>query len=138
MAKAFQQQFVAALVTFGADMYVLAAREAGKRGEGLVREQDVATAAQLFLPHEVNEYEDVIFFPKLGRDRKVVIEAYDLEAFRDSGGHWHYLGFALDDLKDEKLPEADPFAAELLAENIAQFGVLLLRVAGLEGVKLVN
>ena len=102
-----------------------------------MRERDVAAAVARFLPHRVNEYEDVLFFPNLPPEDRIAIEFYDLDAFRDSGGHWHYLGFALDDLeKTKSAPATDPFAAELLAENIAQFGVLFLRVAGMEGLAL--
>ncbi len=135
-ATAFRQQFTEMLVAFAGDLYLMATDLSRERDETIVREQDVAAAAQRFLPHAVNEHEDVIFFPKLPHEQRVVIESYDLDAFRDSGGHWHYLGFALDDLKNRELPDADPFAAELLAENVAQFGVMLLRVTGREGIRL--
>lgn len=60
----------------------------------------------------------------------MVIESYDMDSFRDSGLHWRYLQFALEDPSFKAQLGADPFAAELLAENIAQFGVLMLRIAG--------
>ena len=50
--------------------------------------------------------------------------------FRDSGIHWRYLQFALNDGRYPIYLEPDPFAAELLVENIAQYGVLVLRVMG--------
>ena len=95
----------------------------------------MAESGKRFLPHVTNEYEDVIFFPRLGRGEQIAIESYDIDAFRDSGIHWHYLGSALDDLADPALPDADPFGAELLAEYVAQFGVLVLRMAGEEGTR---
>ena len=128
-AKAFRGMFTEATIAFAADLY----REAARAGGRPVREAQVAAAAQRFLPHRVNEYEDVVFFPKLQGAGSITIEAYDFDAFRDSGIHWAYLGEALDDLAAEGLPDADPFAAELLAEQVAQFGVLLLRAVGHEG-----
>ena len=129
-AARFQGQFVETCVGFAADLYRSAEVLAKREGRVIVRGNDVSRAAQTFLPHLVDEYEDVLFFPKLSKDRQIAIEAYDLDAFRDSGAHWQYLGFALDDLEKESLLEADPFAAEILVENIAQFGVLILRAAG--------
>jgi hypothetical protein len=123
------------MIAFAADLYRDAARQATEAGDGLIGENAVAISGQRFLPHRVNDYEDVIFFPRLGRDERVTIEAYDCDAFRDSGIHWFYLGSALGDLSDANLPDSDPFAAEMLADYIAQFGVLLLRVAGEEGIK---
>ena len=78
----------------------------------------------------INEYEDAQFFPKLPADQQVAIESYDMDAFRDSGTHWRYLQFVLEEPDFAGTLEPDPFAAELLAEHIAQFGVLVLRVTG--------
>jgi enediyne biosynthesis protein E4 len=100
------------------------------RGDSLVRERDVSAQAQAFVAHRINEYEDAIFFPNLERSRQVTIESYDMDSFRDSGLHWRYLQFAIEDPSFSAQLGADPFAAELLAENIAQFGVLMLRIAG--------
>ena len=133
-ARAFRQAFTESVIAFAADLYRDSARQAAAEKEAVIGERAVAASAQRFLPHSVNEYEDVIFFPELDRERRVTIEAYDFDAFRDSGIHWHYLGNALGDLAGEKLPDADPFAAEILAEQVAQFGVLVLRVAGEEGI----
>lgn len=63
----------------------------------------------------------MIYFPRFPRAERIVIEAYDLDAFRDPGVHWLYLQGAI---------EPNPFAAELVVEGAAQFGVLALRVAG--------
>ena len=129
-ARAFRQAFTESVIAFAGDFYRDSAKQTAASGKVLLGEREVAASAQRFLPHEVNEYEDVIFFPRLGHKGRVVIESYDFDAFRDSGIHWHYLGEALNDLGRADLPDADPFAAEILAENIAQFGVLVLRVAG--------
>ena len=133
-ARVFRQAFTESVIAFAADLYRDAAEQAAKAGAAVIGEREVAISAQRFLPHEVNQYEDVIFFPRLGRERSITIESYDFDAFRDSGIHWHYLGNALEDLAAEKLPDADPFAAELLAEMVANFGVLALRMAGEEGI----
>ncbi len=127
--KQVKDFFVNAVVGFGAALYEAAQERARTRGDTLVREEDVFDAVQRFTPYSVNEYEDVVFFPRLEKER-LTIEAYDLDSFRDSGFHWTYLGFALDDMGGKLAIDADPFAAELLSESIAQFGVLLLRMAG--------
>ena len=132
-AKAFKNEFINTVTGFAVGLYTLADREARRNGHVVLREEDVATAAQTYLPHAINDYEDVVFFPRLTRDQQIAIESYDMDAFRDSGVHWKYLEFALEEKALEATREADPFALELLTENIAHFGVLLLRVAGAEG-----
>ena len=51
------------------------------------------------------------------------------------GLHWRYLEYAINDQNFKARLQPDPFALELIVENIAQFGVLSLRVAGIEGKK---
>ncbi len=128
----FRDTFVQALVNFGADLYLGAESVATNKGHALIREDDVHEYAHRFVPHEINEYEDALFFPRLPRDQRVAIESYDMDAFRDSGTHWLYLQRALEAPDFTGTLEPDPFAAELLAENIAQFGVLVLRMVGTE------
>ena len=82
------------------------------------------------MPHVANLYEDIIYFPDLSSAQRVVIESYDIDAFRDSGIHWRYLQFALEELGGRVAMPADPFALELLAEAVANAGVLMLRLAG--------
>jgi hypothetical protein len=53
-----------------------------------------------------------------------------MDAFRDGGLHWRYLQYVIEDPKFRGRVEPDPFAAEIITENVAQFGVLLLREAG--------
>ena len=95
----------------------------------IIRVGDVHSALYSFLPYSTNYFEDVVFFPASPSDKKT-IEAYDLDAFRDSGFHWRILGYALDDLEDSTLRSIDPNAVEQLVEGIAQMGVLVLRLAG--------
>ena len=133
-AKRFQQVFTELLIAFASELYSRAQQVALAAGEPVISEARVHAQAQLVAPHTLDAWEDATFFPRLPRDRRVVIEAYDMDSFRDTGIHWRYLGFALDDLKARVLLPPDPFAAELLAENIAQYGVLLLREAGRIGV----
>ena len=132
-ARAFRQMFTETLIAFSADLYTGAQKLAMSRGHKVISEMDVAEYAKQFIPHRINEYEDAIFFPKLAPAERVTIESYDMDSFRDSGLHWRYLGFAVMDGTYKAYLEPDPFAAELLVENIAQFGVLLLRVAGDQG-----
>lgn len=123
------------LIAFSRDLYLASQQNAQREGHSLMRIQDVQEAVIQAIPHKMNQYEDAIFFPALPRAEQVEIEAYDMDAFRDAGLHWRYLATVLDEsAKDIKL-EPDPFAAELLVENIAQFGVLLLRLAGEEAAK---
>jgi len=124
----FRNYFTEAMVAFSTEFYLQS--QAAAHSARTIQEADVASAMNRLLPHRVNEYEDVIFYPKYPPERQIVIEAYDMDAFRDSGLHWFYLKEALGDLGDRVTIEADPFAAELLTEGIAHYGVLLLRTAG--------
>ncbi|QSX36017.1 CRTAC1 family protein [Shewanella sedimentimangrovi] len=127
-AKEFKQYFTEAMIAFSANFYLLAQAQAGS--DAMIRESHVEHAMQQILPHKVNQYEDVIFYPKYPSDMRREIEAYDMDAFRDGGFHWIYLREALKDLGDRIKLETDPYAAELLSEGIAHYGVLLLREAG--------
>jgi len=129
--------FTESLIQFTKKLYLGSLEIAQKANHGVIEEQDVLQYLKQQLPHQVNEYEDVIFFPALTKDQQITIEAYDMDAFRDSGLHWRYLESALLDLNKAKIPllDSSPFAAELLSENIAQYGVLLFRMAGKQGQK---
>jgi len=127
---AFKKQFTETMVAWTADVMLEAEKRAKKRGHPLIRIDDVHDAVQMFEPHVLNEYEDCIYFPRLPKGDQIVIEAYDLDAFRDPGLHWMYLNEVLNDPKYKGTLEPDPFAAELLTEGGAQMGTLILRVAG--------
>jgi histone H3/H4 len=126
----FKQLFTETLIAFSADLYKGAEQHALKNGHKTITEADVKYYINTFIPHQINEYEDALFFPRLAKKEQVFIESYDMDAFRDSGIHWSYMKFALLDANFQAHLAPDPFATELLAENIAQFGVLLLRVTG--------
>lgn len=128
-SKALKEAYASAMINYTLDLYVGAQNLAKRRGDSLVREADVHAVLQKYTPFELNQFEDVIYFPGLGDDR-VVMESYDLDSFRDGGLHWSYLGFALNESRGAVTMDADPFAAELVAEAIAQFGVLTWRLAG--------
>ena len=53
-----------------------------------------------------------------------------MDSFRDGGLHWRYLEHVVNDSKFRGKIEPDPFAAEIITENAAQFGVLVLRETG--------
>jgi hypothetical protein len=127
---AFKQQFTETMIAWTGDVMLEAEKIAKKRGHALIRVDDVHDAVQLYEPHVINEYEDCIYFPRLPRSEQIVIEAYDLDAFRDPGLHWIYLKEVLNDPNYKGTLEPDPFAAELLTEGGAQMGTLILRVAG--------
>ena len=127
---AFKKQFTETMVAWTGDVMLEAEKRAKKRGHPLIRIDDVHDAVQMYEPHVLNEYEDCIYFPRLAKSDQIVIEAYDLDAFRDPGLHWMYLNEVLNDPKYKGSLEPDPFAAELLTEGGAQMGTLILRVAG--------
>lgn len=131
-AEAFRAGFIDVLVGYGIELYKGVVGLAAKNKQQVIQEEHVARFVQHFTPYRINEYEDIQYFPSLPGG-KVTLEAYDLDAFRDSGVHWVYLGYALDSPEITQYLDVDPFAAELLAENVAQFGILVLREAGLAG-----
>jgi len=126
----FRKQFTETMIAWTGDVMLEAEKNARKAGHSLIRVEDVDAAVQRFEPHELNRYEDVIYFPRLPHDERITIEAYDLDAFRDPGLHWLYLSEVLKDPDYKGTLEPDPFAAELLTEGGAQMGTLILRVAG--------
>lgn len=128
--KAFRDQFNESMIAWTNDVLLESEKIARKKGHALIRVEDVDEALQRYQPHEANQYEDIIYFPRLAKNERVVIEAYDLDSFRDPGMHWLYLSEAINDPKYKGTIEPDPFAAELLTEGAAQQGVLILRVAG--------
>jgi len=128
--KAFKDQFTEVMIAWTTDVLLEAEKHAKKAGNPLIRITDVHHALQVYQPHEANQYEDIIYFPRLPKSERIVIEAYDLDSFRDPGIHWVYLSEALNDPRYKGTLEPDPFAAELLTEGAAQEGVLILRMAG--------
>ena len=128
--NSFKNIFLESMVQFAIDCLHLSQENAKNRGASLIRAVDMHGALLALCPYRLNQYEDVVFFPDLEKSLQVTIEAYDFDSFRDSGLHWQYAGFAVKDPELKLEMEPDPHAAELLAEGIAQFGVLTLRLAG--------
>jgi hypothetical protein len=131
-SEALRGAFTETMVAFAHDLLLEAEKEARRANRSLIGLDDVHAALERFCPYELNSYEDVIYFPRLPRADRVTIEAYDLDSFRDPGLHWFYLDQVVSDPGFSGQLEPDPFAAELLTEGIAQFGVLVLRLAGEE------
>ncbi|MCP4147406.1 MAG: RNA-binding protein [bacterium] len=129
-SRKFKVLFTESMIAFATRSLLYAGKTAAAAGHQFIREDDVDKMWKTFVPFDVNEYEDIIFFPRLATPEKITIESYDFDAFRDSGIHWRYLQSAIKDADAGLEKEPDPFAAELLVEGIAQYGVLLLRVAG--------
>jgi len=126
----FKKNFTEANAYFLVDLMQRASEHASREKSPFIREKHVYPALQSLSPHEVNPYEDVIYFPKFSDAETITIESYDIDSFRDSGLHWRYLDYALEKIDSSKVLEPDPFAAELLVEGVAQFAVLLLRLTG--------
>jgi hypothetical protein len=122
--------FTETMVQFASDIYLASEAIALRNNHKIILESDVYEMIQKLIPHKINQYEDAIFFPKLAKTEQVVIESYDMDSFRDGGGHWQYLDYVIKTPGFTPKLQPDPFALELLVENIAQFGVLALRVAG--------
>lgn len=114
---------------FSQELLTLAQGIAEEEKHLLVRADDAHEAARRLLPQKIDVFEDVHVFPNLPEDERVTLEAYDCDSFRDFGIHWLSLKrvFAL---QAEGAMSVDPFAAEIIAEAISQYGVLLLRIAG--------
>lgn len=118
------------MIDFTANTLITAQDKARGADHLIIRAEDMDKASQELLPHTLNELEDTIFFPNLPKEKKISLEAYDMDSFRDFALHWVLLqrtvnakGFSLE------VP-LDPFAAEVLVEAVAQRGVLLFRMAG--------
>lgn len=129
--RTFVKAFEGRLDTFATAL--LAAADARARGAGrpLVRAEDASAAVARLVPHAIDEFEDVHVFPRLPESERVVLEAFDCDSLRDFGLHWPPLLRAARALPPgSALP--DPMAAEILAEAVSQYGVLLLRLAGEE------
>ncbi len=131
LGKAFKDIYTEAMIQYTHDLILGAEKIALQEKQSLIRIANVKQFADKMIPHKINEYEDAIFFPKLPKDDRITIESYDMDSFRDSGIHWRYLQYVIEEPTYTGLLEPDPFAAELLVENVAQFGVLLLRAAGM-------
>ncbi|MFK5984003.1 MAG: CRTAC1 family protein [Pseudomonadota bacterium] len=134
-AKDLKNTFIDLVSEFALKLYQGVTQLAVKNKHPVINEADVTTFAANIAPHIINDYEDAIFFPNLEKTQQINIEAYDMDAFRDSGLHWKYLEFALSSKQLPTLFDANPFAAEIISENIAQYAVLLLRIAGNIGIK---
>ncbi len=131
LGKSFKNIFTEAMTQYTNDLILGAEKLALEDEQPLIRIGHVKQFADKFIPHKINEYEDALFFPNLEKEQQIIIESYDMDSFRDSGIHWRYLQYAIEEPDYAGLLEPDPFAAELIVENVAQFGVLLLRASGL-------
>lgn len=124
------QEFQTAVQEFIRQALEGAQHHAGQSAHPLIRADDAMWAIQVLTPHEVDDLEDATFFPNLPRERRIKLEAYDMDAFRDFGLHWKLIKQVLDSGQCPLRSELDPFAAEIIAEGATQYGVLLFRVAG--------
>jgi len=129
-SEALKNHFTAIMVQFSSELLLSAQELARQSGTTQLNYGQMYRAVQSILPHAVNYFEDVTYFPHLPRTERTVIQSYDLDAFRDSGLHWQYLRFVLQDHSSELVVLPDPFALEMYVEGVAQFAVLLFRMAG--------
>jgi len=121
--------YLESLIHFSSSLLEKADAISANENNAFIRVEQVQKALNSFLPSYTNTFEDVTFFPN-SLEKKITIESYDLDSFRDSGFHWRILGYAFDDLKTKEMRSLDPNAAEQFVEGIAQMGVLVLRLAG--------
>ena len=118
------------MTQFTADLIEHASQISSKRKNPILTYPDIHQTIQTYLPHSINSFEDVTYFPNIKKDQQILIESYDLDAFRDSGLHWQYLKYVLADNDNALNMGIDPFALELLVEGLAQFGVVVFRLGG--------
>ena len=117
-------------MNFLASVMMHAERRARQAGEPVIREIHVEETYAMVAPFQVNQYEDITYFFNLPRERRIVLEAYDCDSFRDSGLHWQLIDQIISSKGFPLRKDFDPFGAEMLAEGVAQMGVLIYRVAG--------
>jgi hypothetical protein len=121
--------FMRELDAFSEDLLRDAGRLGREAGDPLIRSPEAAAAAQHLVPNRIDEFEDVHVFERLAEADRITLDSFDCDSFRDFGAHWWSLRRAAHAApSDSMLP--DPFAAEVLAEAVSQYGVLLLRIAG--------
>jgi len=118
------------LGAFSGELLREAERRARAAGGPLIRSAEATAAVQQLIPNSIDEFEDVLVFGRLADSERITLEAFDCDSFRDFGRHWQSLRRAAHASPSSSILP-DPFAAEVLAEGISQYGVLLLRVAGL-------
>jgi hypothetical protein len=128
-----RRSFVAALrehlYAFAAALLSDAGGRAALAGSALIRALEAEAGAQHFLPQRIDSFEDVHLFEHLDGEARTTLASFDCDSFRDFGLHWEALLRAARSASEE-LPLPDPFAAEILAESVSQYGVLSLRLAG--------
>ncbi len=112
------------------DVMTRAQTLASNRGDALIRAGDLNEALLIVTPHFVDDLEDAVFFPNLPYEKQVHLEAFDMDSYRDFGMHWKTINIIRNSGQTSVTMEPDPFAAELLAEGMAQYAVLVLRMAG--------
>jgi len=115
---------------FYIEVMTAAENHARERNDMLIRAGDLNKALQKATPHTVDDLEDAVFFPNLERSQQVRLDAFDMDSFRDFGMHWKLINIIVNSGRCSVTMEPDPFAAELIAEGMAQYGVLVLRMAG--------
>ncbi|MFK8008691.1 MAG: CRTAC1 family protein [Saprospiraceae bacterium] len=135
MTKKLTNLYTDLMIQFSTELLNYVEVQTLQQNKTTVEYKDVFEAVQEFLPYTINQFEDVTFFPNLEKQDQIVIEAYDLDAFRDSGLHWQYLKYALDDRTANLKSSLDPFALEMMVEGIAQFAVVIFRLGGMNAKK---
>lgn len=120
---------------FTVDLLLRSQQAAIAKRHPLIRADDAIGAVDFLAPHELDDFEDIHFYPNLESDLQVRIESYDADSFRDLGLHWWHLRRAYQTAPEPPLA-LDPFAAEILTEAVSQYAVVVLRLAGREARRL--
>ncbi|MAE62100.1 MAG: hypothetical protein CMJ49_12170 [Planctomycetaceae bacterium] len=124
------QAYQLTVQAFARRLIVEAAMNAERDHRTLIRAGDAEAAVETLIPQTIDDFEDIHVFTKLARDQRLTLEAYDCDSLRDFGFHWEWMYGALSKMPDVK-QHLDPFSAEIIAEGISQYAVLLPRMAGM-------
>jgi histone H3/H4 len=125
------EELTAMVTLFTQNVLQDAHQKAQENGHRLIRAEDIFNGLQVYMPHVVDDQERVVFFPRFPFKRQIQIEPYDPDSFRDFAIHWDVIRSVLQSSAVELPLNMDPFAAEVLAEGVSDYAVLLLRVAGM-------
>jgi hypothetical protein len=102
-------------------------------GRARVERGDVARLLEDVLPGTPNPWGEVVFYPRAPAGDRIVVDAIDLQAFRDTGLVWRRLLARAAEPPRAGAPPLLPIATEaapLYAEGLNAYGLLVLRLGG--------
>jgi hypothetical protein len=129
--RIMMEKFMSEVTLFTRNVLLESQQKAQQRGHRFIRAEDVFEVLQIHMPHLIDDQERVVFFPRFAFKRRILIEPYDPDSFRDFTLHWDIIRSVLTRSASEFFLNPDPFAIETLAEGVSDYAVLLFRVAGM-------